>query len=116
MPSDDIDEMWRQGFLDVTTVGDTFGSSQFCNEVAEWLNKHQPISLVVNGDYALMRTLWEKSGMVVNTAGLGDEDASPALTAQARSVRQHLICDRLEYRRFLDSRTHITQVAARLML
>jgi len=84
LPGDDIDEMWRQGFLDVTTVGDTFGSSEFTSDVAEWLNKHQPISLVVNGDYALMRTLWEKSGMVVNTAGLGDEDASPALTAQAR--------------------------------
>ena len=78
--------MWRQGFLDVTTVGDTFGSPEFTSNVAEWLNKHQPISLVVNGDYALMRTLWEKSGMVVNTAGLGDEDASAALTAQARSA------------------------------
>ena len=71
----------------MTTVGDAFGSPEFSTEVAEWLNKHQPISLVVNGDYALMRTLWEKSGMVVNTAGLGYEDASAALTAQARSVR-----------------------------
>ena len=88
MPGDDIDEMWRQGFLDVTTVGDQFSSSEFSSGVAEWLNKHQPISLVVNGDYALMRTLWEKSGMVVNTAGLGDADASAALTAQARSVHQ----------------------------
>jgi len=79
--------MWRQGFLDVTTVGEAFGSTVFSTEVAVWLNRHQPISLVVNGDYALMRTLWEKSGMVVNTAGLGYEDASAALTAQARSVR-----------------------------
>eukprot|EP01043_Picozoa_sp_COSAG02_P115841 COSAG02_NODE_52222_length_309_cov_0.738095_1_plen_46_part_01 len=46
MPGDDIDEMWRQGFLDVTTVGDTFGSPEFTSDVSEWLNKHQPISLV----------------------------------------------------------------------
>jgi hypothetical protein len=106
LPGDDIDEMWRQGFLDVTTVGDAFGDSEFCHDVAEWLNQHQPISLVVNGDYELMRTLWEKTGMVVNTAGLGDEEASAALTAQARPQdgeifgefppRRHL----LDYTRF----------------
>ena len=84
LPSDDIDEMWRQGFLDVTTTGDSFGSPEFVSEVSGWLNRHQPISLVVNGDYALMRTLWERSGMVVNTAGQGDTEASAALTAQAR--------------------------------
>jgi len=80
----DIEEKWRQGFLDVTSVGADFGSPQMIRKLGMWLNKHQPISLAVNGSYDLALKLWECSGMVVNTAGDGAPGAGMALTAQAR--------------------------------
>ena len=46
LPGNDIDEMWRQGYLDVTTVGEAaFGQAEMVNDLAAWLNHHQPISL-----------------------------------------------------------------------
>lgn len=84
LPPDDIDEMWRQGFLDVTTTGEAaFGSDEMVEDLSAWLNQHQPICLAVNGDNSLLKKLWERSGMVVNTAG-GEGDAPECLTAQAR--------------------------------
>jgi len=48
---------------------------------SRWLNHHQPISLAVNGNLHLGREVWERSGVVVFTAGTLD---APALSCQAR--------------------------------
>jgi hypothetical protein len=87
MPGDDIDEMWRQVYVDATEVsaGD-MEKDKFAKDIGDWLVKHQPISLAVNGavydkSFALMRRIFDRSGLVVNTVGA---EEAPALTAQAR--------------------------------
>merc|ERR1719383_94024 len=56
-------------------------SEKFIEDMAQWLMTHQPISLAINGNQELARSLFEKSGLVVYTVGTLE---SPALTCQAR--------------------------------
>ena len=85
-PSTDkeLHEFWRKVVVDVSRV-DISDPSKI-DELASWLNIHQPISLAINGptraeamDIGLR--LFEKTGLVVNTIGTKD---TPALTCQAR--------------------------------
>jgi len=77
-----IDEMWRQIYIDVTQpTAEELKSPEWIEEFSKWLNHHQPISLAINGDMELARTLFEKSALVVYTVGTNDK---PALTCQAR--------------------------------
>jgi Na+-transporting NADH:ubiquinone oxidoreductase subunit NqrE len=86
-PGDDLDEMWRQVYLDVTSVSaEEIGSDKFVKSLSSWLVHHQPISLAVNcadfdASFALARKLFERTGLVVYTVGSADK---PALTAQVR--------------------------------
>lgn len=86
-PGDDLDEMWRQVYVDVTSVDESHLASQhFVDSLSAWLVQHQPISLAVNGgdfpsSFELARKLFERTGMVVYTVGSAEK---PALTAQAR--------------------------------
>jgi len=87
LPPDDIDEKWREVYVDLTSVSaDTMQTEIFKDRTAAWLNHHQPISLAVNGrtweeSFVLINYLFERTSMVVNTVGCGDH---AALTAQAR--------------------------------
>lgn len=78
-----IKEHWRQVFLDVTAPAKgALRDPVFLKELADWLNREQPISLAVNSEtYDLADTLFETTGMVVYTIGTLSR---PALTAQAR--------------------------------
>lgn len=83
-PGDDLDEKWRQVYIDVTET--KFDEPQFSNALSKWLVHHCPISLAVNGEdfpssFKLARTMFEKTSLVVYTVG---SSGSPALTAQAR--------------------------------
>ena len=87
LPPPDLDEKWRQLYVDVTSVDNTtLQDPTFLQKTSEWLVEHQPISLAVNGAdlpaaYTLMAPLFEQTCMVVYTVGSEDQ---PALTAQAR--------------------------------
>lgn len=79
---DEIEEKWREVYLDVTSVPrEHLEGQDGIQQVASWLNKHQPISLSVNGSLELGRKLWERSGVVVFTSGSLE---APALSCQAR--------------------------------
>jgi hypothetical protein len=90
-PGDDLDEMWRQVYLDVTSVTPaTIQSESFVQSLSSWLVHHQPISLAVNcadfdSSFSLARKLFERTGLVVYTVGSAEK---PALTAQV----SHMIC------------------------
>ena len=80
----DLPEYWRKVVVDVSRV-DVYSPGKL-DELASWLNTHQPISLAINGptksealDIGLQ--LFEKTGLVVNTIGTKE---LPALTCQAR--------------------------------
>ncbi|KAF4692150.1 hypothetical protein FOZ60_014104 [Perkinsus olseni] len=80
-PPTDINEQWRECFLDVTspeTVDDATVAS-----LAKWLNTNQPISVAVNADDGgdLAMKVFESTSVVVYTLGSLEH---PALTAQAR--------------------------------
>lgn len=104
LPSDEIDEKWRQCYVDVTALTPEDLASSILpppsttssapstaelkplDDVARWLVKHQPISLAVNAPtfehaFRLAGRLFERSCMVVYTVGAEDK---PGLTAQAR--------------------------------
>ena len=81
LPPDDIEEQWRNVYVDVTAPGHAVGDDAFAAETARWLVKHQPITLAVNGDDALAKRLFETTGQVVYTVGTLE---NPALTCQAR--------------------------------
>eukprot|EP00301_Raphidiophrys_heterophryoidea_P004598 c1198_g1_i1.p1 GENE.c1198_g1_i1~~c1198_g1_i1.p1 ORF type:complete len:724 (-),score=202.99 c1198_g1_i1:181-2352(-) len=79
----EIDEHWRQVYVDVTTLGD-FNDDDNLDNLASWLVHHQPISLAINGEsapYPIALRLFEKTALCVYTLG---SDQAPALTAQAR--------------------------------
>ena len=77
-----IDEHWRRVYLDVTRWRRAeIESAEGLARLGNWLDIHQPISLAVNGDYETARVLWERSGVVVFTAGTLH---APALSCQAR--------------------------------
>jgi len=84
LPSEsEIDEHWRETYLDVTPDFD-LESKDDIQKLCRWLNEHQPISCAVNGvepPLKLFREIFEGSALVVYTMGSAD---SPALTAQAR--------------------------------
>jgi hypothetical protein len=82
LPPNNIEEYWRKVVVDVTAIK----VEDRLQDLADWLNANQPISLGVNGktreqslDMGLW--LWERTGLVVNTVG---SPYSPALTCQAR--------------------------------
>lgn len=82
LPPDDIEEYWRKVVVDVSTID----VEEQLDELIDWLNTNQPISLGVNGktreeSLELGFRLWERTGLVVNTIGSPD---NPALTCQAR--------------------------------
>lgn len=67
LPGDDLNEMWRQVYIDVTETD--FSEPNFSDSLAKWLVHHQPISLAINGEtrqqaFSLANTLFEKTGMV----------------------------------------------------
>ena len=79
---DKIEEKWREVYVDVTRMArEEMESEAGVAALANWLNKHQPISLCVNGSLELARRLWERSGVVVMTCG---SVSLPALSCQAR--------------------------------
>ena len=82
LPPDGIEEYWRRVVVDVSTID---VEKQF-DDLVNWLNTNQPISLGINGgtreeSLELGFRLWEHTGLVVNTIGSPD---NPALTCQAR--------------------------------
>lgn len=80
-PPADIDEQWREAYLDVTAPAGL--GPDVLVELAAWLNREQPISLAMNCDVALAKELFETTSLVVYTVG-NLEAKAPALTAQAR--------------------------------
>ena len=82
LPPMGIREYWRKIVLDVSKVD----ASYHVDDIADWLNINQPISMAVNGktreqslEFGLK--LWEQTGLVVNTIGNPEK---PALSCQAR--------------------------------
>eukprot|EP00960_Hanusia_phi_P025836 745902-Hanusia_phi.AAC.2 len=79
---DDIEENWRQVYLDFTSLTTSeIESEEKIEEIARWLRKTQPISLSVNASVKTGLQLWEKCAMVVYTQG---QPENPALSCQAR--------------------------------
>ncbi|CAB9497364.1 expressed unknown protein [Seminavis robusta] len=83
---DDLPEYWRKVVVDFSKMD---LSKPNIDKLAAWLNKHQPISLAINGPrdqvFELGVQLFDKTGMVVYTIGsTDDEEHPPALTCQAR--------------------------------
>jgi len=83
LPLDDINEKWREGFIDVTSPGgvDKVKDPKFLDELSAWIVRNGPITLAVNGDDAIMRQLFEQTGLTVYTVGTLEK---PALTVSAR--------------------------------
>ncbi len=84
LPPADIEEQWRNVYVDVTSPPSAVGDPTFVDDLSRWLVDHQPITLAVNapdGDFDLAKALFEKTGQVVYTVGTLDQ---PALTCQAR--------------------------------
>ncbi len=82
LPPNGIDEYWRRVVVDVSAIN---LQEQF-DDLVDWLNINQPISLGINGktreeSLELGFRLWERTGLVVNTIGSPE---NPALTCQAR--------------------------------
>jgi hypothetical protein len=82
LPPNDIVEYWRKVVLDVSKID----AADHIDELADWLNTNQPISLAVNGKTREQSLdvgfkLWERTGLVVNTIG---NPENPALSCQAR--------------------------------
>jgi len=83
LPPDDIEEQWRNVYVDVTSPADAT-DPQFVDDLSRWVVTHQPITLAVNaeeGNYALAQKLFLQTGQVVFTVGTLDD---PGLTCQAR--------------------------------
>lgn len=85
----DLPEYWRKVVVDFSKMDVSGKKSANVDKLAAWLNKHQPISLAINGKreevFELAVELFDKTGMVVYTIGsTDDEEHPPALTCQAR--------------------------------
>jgi hypothetical protein len=77
----EINEMWRQIYIDVTTPS-VLADDKFLATLSRWLNYEQPITLAINANnYDIATKLFETTGLCVYTVGTLDK---PALTAQAR--------------------------------
>ena len=82
LPPDNIDEHWRQTYVDMTSKD--INSDNEIDDLAGWLVRNQPISLAMNtidDDMVYARKLFEKTGQVVYTVG---HEGNVALTCQAR--------------------------------
>jgi hypothetical protein len=82
LPPNEIEEYWRKVVVDVSAID----VKERLDELIDWLNTNQPISLGVNGktreeSMELGFRLWEHTSLVVNTIGSPD---NPALSCQAR--------------------------------
>lgn len=102
LPPNDIQEYWRRVVVDVSTID----VDKHFDELVEWLNTNQPISLGVNGgtreeSMELGLRLWERTGLVVNTIGSPE---NPALTCQARPQEGEIFGE-FPPRRFLNRYT-----------
>jgi hypothetical protein len=82
LPPNGIEEHWRKVVMDVSKMD----IENKLDDLADWLNTNQPITLAVTGktreqslDVGL--ALWERTGLVINTIGTPEQ---PALTCQAR--------------------------------
>ena len=102
LPPNGIEEYWRRVVVDVSAlnVEDHF------DELVDWLNTNQPITLGVNGktkeeSLELGFRLWERTGLVVNTIGSPE---NPALTCQARPQEGEVFGE-FPPRRLLNSHT-----------
>lgn len=102
LPPNGIEEYWRRVVVDVSAlnVEDHF------DELVDWLNTNQPITLGVNGktreeSLELGFGLWERTGLVVNTIGSPEY---PALTCQARPQEGEIFGE-FPPRRLLNSHT-----------
>jgi len=78
LPPDDLDEKWRQVFLDVTTAPRT---DDFVDKLSDWLVKTGPITLAVNDDDPTLAVkFFEKSSLTVYNIGTSTK---PALNVSA---------------------------------
>lgn len=82
LPPNYLDEHWRKVVIDVSKMD----PREHVDELADWLNTNQPISLAITGktreeSLEIGLKLWSLTGLVVNTIGTPE---SPALTCQAR--------------------------------
>jgi hypothetical protein len=89
LPAPGINEFWRKVAVDFSRLDLVKDETKSVARLADWLNENQPISLAVNGPRKqainMGISLFEKTGMVVNTIGSSDNDSMPpALTCQAR--------------------------------
>jgi hypothetical protein len=89
LPAPGINEFWRKVAVDFSRLDLVQDETKSVARLAGWLNENQPISLTVNGNrkqaIRLGISLFEKTGMVVNTIGSSDnDDMPPALSCQAR--------------------------------
>merc|ERR1719329_155313 len=78
----DIDEQWREAYLDITAPKEL--DDAFLRDLAVWCNREQPISLAVNCHDigGVGKKLFENTSLIVYT--MGRPDGKVALTAQAR--------------------------------
>mmetsp|Transcript_19983 Transcript_19983/g.49720 ORF Transcript_19983/g.49720 Transcript_19983/m.49720 type:complete len:727 (+) Transcript_19983:44-2224(+) len=102
LPPNGIEEYWRRVVVDVSAIN---VKDQF-DELVDWLNANQPISLGINGETReesldLGFRLWERTGLVVNTIGSPE---NPALTCQARPQEGEIFGE-FPPRRFLNQHT-----------
>lgn len=86
---DYLPEYWRKVVVDFSKMEISAKNTEGIGKLAAWLNKHQPISLAVNGKrkeiFELAVQLFDRTGLVVYTIGSTDSDEQPpALTCQAR--------------------------------
>jgi hypothetical protein len=82
-----LDEYWRKVVVDFTRLDCTTHHGK--QQLSDWLNTHQPISLAVNGPRDLAMKvgleLFRTTSLVVYTIGSHDDPKMPpALTCQAR--------------------------------
>lgn len=81
-PPNHIEEHWRKVVVDISKMD----TKKHLDDLADWLNTNQPISMAVTGktreeSLEVGLALWAQTGLVVNTIGTPE---SPALTCQAR--------------------------------
>jgi hypothetical protein len=82
LPKDNLDEHWRQVYVDVSVPNVAVNDPEYVSKLASWLVRNQPISLAINGDSNMAMQLFEQTGQVVYS--VGDIHGATALTCQAR--------------------------------
>jgi hypothetical protein len=107
LPPNEIEEYWRKVVVDVSAID----AKERLDELIDWLNTNQPISLAVNGrtreeSMELGFRLWEHTGLVVNTIGSPD---NPALSCQARPQEGEVFGE-FPPRRLLERYTKVSDI------